>query len=49
MNAFRVKGIPRFILINPEGRIENANMTRPSDPMTIEYLGMLAERWKNSF
>ena len=49
LNAFRVKGIPRFILINPEGRIENANMTRPSDPMTIEYLGMLAERWKNSF
>ena len=41
LNAFRVKGIPRFILINPEGRIENANMTRPSDPMTIEYLGML--------
>lgn len=49
LNAFRVKGIPRFILINPEGRIENANMTRPSDPMTIEYLGMLANRWKNSF
>ena len=49
LNAFRVKGIPRFILINPEGRIENANMTRPTDPMTIEYLGMLAERWKNSF
>ena len=49
LNAFRVKGIPRFILINPEGRIENANMTRTSDPMTIEYLGMLAERWKNSF
>lgn len=43
LNAFRVKGIPRFILINPEGRIENANMTRPSDPMTIEYLGMLPE------
>ena len=41
LNAFRVKGIPRFILINPEGRIENANMTRPSDPMPIEYLGML--------
>lgn len=44
LNAFRVKGIPRFILINPEGRIENANMTRPSDPMTIEYLGMLQNR-----
>ena len=43
LNAFRVKGIPRFILINPEGRIENANMTRPSDPMTIEYLGNVAE------
>ena len=43
LNAFRVKGIPRFILINPEGRIDNANMTRPSDPATIEYLGMLAE------
>ena len=46
LNAFRVKGIPRFILINPEGRIENANMTRPSDPMTIEYLGMLQNRWE---
>lgn len=43
LNAFRVKGIPRFILINPEGRIENANMTRPSDPMTIEYFRNVAE------
>lgn len=41
--AFRVKGIPHFILIDPEGRIMEANMTRPSEPKTIEYLSMYAE------
>lgn len=42
-NAFRVKGIPHFILIDTEGKILEANMSRPSDPKTVEYLSMYAE------
>ena len=37
-DAFKVKGIPRFILIDPEGRIVDANMTRPSDPKTLPFI-----------
>lgn len=43
MNAFRVKGIPHFILIDPEGNILEANMSRPSEEKTVEYLSMYAE------
>lgn len=42
LNAYRVNTIPRFIFIDPEGRIVNPDMTRPSDPKTIEALGMVA-------
>ena len=42
-SAFRVKGIPHFILIDPEGRILEANMSRPSESKTVEYLSMYAE------
>lgn len=33
--------IPRFVLIDPEGKIIDANMTKPSFPKTIEILGNL--------
>lgn len=42
LSAYRVNTIPRFIFIDPEGRIVNPDMTRPSDPKTIEALGMVA-------
>ena len=32
--AYDIDGIPRFILIDPEGKIVNYNMTRPSSPDT---------------
>lgn len=41
--AFRINGIPRFIFLDQEGRIIEANMTRPSDEKTIQYLAMYAE------
>ncbi len=40
---YHVKGIPHFILIDKEGKIIEANMTRPSDVKTIKMLGMMAE------
>lgn len=43
MNAFRVQGIPRFILIDKDGNILEANMSRPSDEKTIAYIAMYAE------
>ena len=30
--AYRIEGIPRFILLDPEGKIVNNNMLRPSSP-----------------
>lgn len=42
MEKYRVQSIPRFIFIGPDGRIINPDMTRPSDPKTIEALGMVA-------
>jgi thiol-disulfide isomerase/thioredoxin len=30
--AYEINGIPRFILIGPEGKIVDANAPRPSDP-----------------
>ena len=43
INAFQVNAIPRFLLIDKEGRIVDANMTRPSDKQTVNKLAMLAE------
>lgn len=40
-NFFKVTSIPRFILLNPEGRIERCVMTRPSDPETLDILNDL--------
>lgn len=42
LRKFQVQGIPRFIFIGPDGRIINPDMTRPTDPTTIEALGMVA-------
>lgn len=38
---YRVEGIPRFILLDREGRIIDNNMTRPSDPATATALRAL--------
>lgn len=42
LQKYRVQGIPRFIFLGPDGRIINPDMTRPSDPKTMEALGMIA-------
>lgn len=41
MNAYRVRTIPRFILLDKEGKILNLDMTRPSDPATLKTLEAL--------
>lgn len=41
LKAYRVQAIPRFILLDPEGRIVNARMTPPSDPETEKTLSAL--------
>lgn len=42
LNAYHVQAIPRFIFIGPDGRIIDPDMTRPTDPTTVEALGMVA-------
>lgn len=41
LKDYNIDGIPRFILLNPEGRIINNNMTRPSSPEIEEVLNKL--------
>jgi len=41
-NAYAIRGIPRFIMVDKEGKIVNANATRPSNPETKEKLLELA-------
>ncbi|WP_167610882.1 TlpA disulfide reductase family protein [Maribellus sediminis] len=41
--AYAIRGIPRFIMIDKEGKIVNANASRPSNPQTKEKLLELAE------
>lgn len=36
MDAYLINGIPRFILLDRDGKIISANMTRPSDPATTQ-------------
>ena len=43
MKAFGVRTIPRFILIDPEGKIINPEMTRPSQSETLETLSKLKD------
>lgn len=41
--SYLVKSIPRFILINPEGKIENAQAPRPSGPIAEELDKLLSK------
>lgn len=41
---FKIKGIPRFILLDKEGKILRAVMSRPSNPQTEKYLEQLLNR-----
>lgn len=43
LKAYIVEGIPRFILLDPEGKIVESHMTRPSDPVTLQTLQSLTE------
>lgn len=47
VKAYRINGIPRFILLDQEGRILEANMSRPSKEETVQYLAMYAEPVNN--
>ncbi|UKM64072.1 TlpA family protein disulfide reductase [Flavobacteriaceae bacterium GSB9] len=38
---YGIKGIPRFILLDPEGKIVSVNAPRPSDPKLIELFSTL--------
>lgn len=38
MDFYMIRGIPRFILISPDGRIINSDMSRPSNPETAKML-----------
>ncbi|WP_431243701.1 TlpA family protein disulfide reductase [Flavobacterium sp. P21] len=38
---YGVTGIPRFILIDPQGNIVNSDAPRPSDPKLVEQLNAL--------
>ena len=41
VEEYLIKGIPRFILIDPQGNIINANAPRPSDEKLVETLKSL--------
>lgn len=36
--VFKIDGIPRYLLLDNKGKVLDMNMTRPSDPKTIERL-----------
>ena len=39
--SYMINSIPRFILIDPNGNIANANAPRPSSPAMIQLLNNL--------
>lgn len=41
LRSYMIRNIPRFVLVDREGKIINSNMTRPSDPETLETLNVL--------
>jgi len=41
VTAYNIKGIPRFILIDKEGNIVDANAPRPSNPNLKELFNSL--------
>lgn len=44
MEAYLIRGIPRFLLLDREGKIVSADMTRPSDPATANKLDELLSK-----
>ncbi|MGL5682684.1 MAG: TlpA family protein disulfide reductase [Marinifilaceae bacterium] len=43
MDAFGIRGIPYFVLVDPQGKIVNVGMTRPSDPATTKVFETLLQ------
>ena len=41
MDAYMITAIPHFILIDREGKVITAKMSRPSDPETVKFLDAL--------
>lgn len=41
IKGYGIKGIPRFILVDPEGNIVSADAPRPSNPRLVELLNSL--------
>ena len=41
MDFSLIRGIPRFILIDPEGNIVDSDFLRPTNPETETYLKQL--------
>lgn len=41
IKSYKINGIPRFILIDPEGNIVSADAPRPSDPQLVELFNAL--------
>ena len=41
IQAYQIKGIPRFILLDPNGNIVNADAPRPSSPQLVELFNTL--------
>jgi hypothetical protein len=41
VKAYQINGIPRYILIDPKGKIVTADALRPSNPKLIELFGGL--------
>lgn len=44
LRLLEIQGIPRFVLVDPEGNLLNADMTRPSQPETTARLDELLVR-----
>ncbi len=42
VSGYKVSGIPRFILIDPDGNVVNADAPRPSSPKLIELFNSLS-------
>lgn len=43
MKDYEISTIPHFILLDPEGNIVNSDMSRPSNPATVETLDKLLQ------
>lgn len=38
INSYQIQGIPRFILIDKDGRVADVNAPRPSDPQAAQRI-----------